>query len=283
MTPTRFPFGLIVLRNVACGFAVLFAALGSGDARAASTVFDCENGAIRVAFNEDGNVIRFESPSGHEHIGPGALTEGYVLSYNDGLGTKVIYDLGEPDASHAFGWSEPAFVPGSNFTARVSLDGRIQLFQTFSVDCQNRLITILSRITNTCEPPACTRIRALTDFCFARHVDFNVDSAGSKAWAQSNNNHAASVFSYIAWNDKGDADTAGSPFDAHMVSLSDNRSSPRGQAKVTAEGPLSTCPAEEFAIDDPVRNRDLGGRIEYTLSVVGPGLRRTSIVTYGRN
>ena len=237
---------------------------------------ECQNGTAVIGVNGDGNLIQFESPMGYEHVGVGVFSEGYVLAYNDGLADKMIYDTGIVGmGGEEFGWGPPAMVPGGNFVDRYSLDGKVKLTQIFKPYCGARTLLVINRIANVGSV-------ALTNNCFARQVDFDVDTGGEHGWANFVNNHAASQDAYIAWNDKGAAADAENGAVAHSMHLS-YLGGWGAAAKVTNAILDRTCPATDVAFDDARMDTDDGGRIEAMRASIAPGQAMHLYVEYKRD
>ncbi|MGH7846175.1 MAG: matrixin family metalloprotease [Candidatus Binatia bacterium] len=143
-----------------------------------------------------GNLVRFESPQGFEHIQLGSLREGYIMCYSGGGG--VAYDLTydsagffDPSISQPSG---PGTFPLEFF--RTTTDGLLQLRQRFtgnsfvatgngSLDlngdgllcnvpgecgnCTNRTVHLLMEVTNLSASP-------INNVVLVRAADLKVDS-----------------------------------------------------------------------------------------------------------
>jgi hypothetical protein len=233
----------------------------------------CDTGAATIGINDEGNIIQYESPPGYEHIGVGAFSEGYVVRYDDSGTVKTIFDTGDG----ASGWLNPISL--GSFVERISSDGNIRLTQMFIPDCEKRTLVIVNKLTNNNKG-----FVPLSQICFARQVDFDIDTGGTLGWAGFINNHAASVDSYFAWNDKGDA-----PADrtSHAMTLAQlvapSPAVAPTVAKVTFPILDQTCPAEDAAPNDPILGTDVGGRVEVTKDALAPGESLTLVVSYARN
>ncbi len=191
------------------------------------------SGGTQVLISNHGNIVSFQSPGGYEHIGVGALSEGYVLCYTPTSGALVnAFDTGAAEAG--FG----AFfvnVPPPFFIDRFTADGLLKLHQAYTFEALQKSLRITHTITNV--GPV-----SVTIHTFRRQVDFDIDTGGTNGWAGFANRHAADSFDGAwAWNDKKDA-PAGK--DAHAMALrhlAKPRSTLLHEGKVTAAILDSTC------------------------------------------
>ncbi len=273
----------------------------------------CQEDEAQMSINNHGNIVEFESPLKYEHIGVGVFSEGYVLKYFDGLVKKTIYDIGLPETTTEdveFGWGEPAFIPNGNFIVRFSLDGLVKLTQIFTPDCPQRKLIVFNKIERWVGEGEGTGAGvSLTDVCFARHVDFDVDTGDGKGGVRDrgacfHNNHAATKDAYISWNDKRDSaydflepipDFPGSggcdPIgkilkradSMHLSLLEPVFGAKKTVAKVTDDVLNNKGPAKDVAKLNPRLNFDDGGRIEVKKDVLSVGEALTVIVEYKRD
>jgi len=90
-------------------------------------------GGTKIVVSTGGNITSFASPNKgtrvYEHIGVGAVGEGYVLCYNGSSTSR--YDLG----ASASGFNAPT-TTASNVT-RTTTDGMASLIQTFGLTAGN--------------------------------------------------------------------------------------------------------------------------------------------------
>jgi hypothetical protein len=107
---------------------------------------------VQVCITERGNISRFESPQGVVHLN---TREGYVLTSSDGdpehpQTIKHGFDAGSGEA----GWGVPTvFQPNGPGTlpliiTRTSLDGDVQLTQTFTLNPAERGVDIKMDVKN---------------------------------------------------------------------------------------------------------------------------------------
>jgi hypothetical protein len=149
----------------------------------------------RVVVSTHGNVIEFNSPNtagaDYEHIGVGAVYEGYSVCYTPIGGTRITaYD----NASQESGWGAATTLTGPVRVNRSTSDGRLQLNQTFTFNGQGKSLTIKMVLKNTSGA-------RLDDIRLRRLVDFDVDSGGDNQWAFYQNWHSSTVRDSVsAWN-----------------------------------------------------------------------------------
>lgn len=174
-------------------------------ARASTTVpsgqvFACGTGttATTVGVSAHGNIVRFESPAGIEHLFGGASTRsGYKLCYSSGGPFTAAFDFGGTEGG--WGAAAPVSQPNGPNTfpleiSRTTADGSVTLTRritgnsfvgpaptggTFDTgnfngvgcdsleecgNCTNRTIHVLTRLTNHTGAPLTVRIVELADF-----------------------------------------------------------------------------------------------------------------------
>ena len=81
---------------------------------------------LKVCITENGNISWLESPAGKVHV---KTREGYAVCSFDGSLTVHGFDVG----TAAEGWGAPTVADNKRVITRTSLDGMIQLKQTFTV------------------------------------------------------------------------------------------------------------------------------------------------------
>lgn len=102
------------------------------------------SGNLVWCVSNEGNLVRFTSPAGFEHIAVGGISEGYVLC---AAATGNYWDT----ALSASGWGPPIVLAlsGSGITIRrTTTDGRFQLDQKWSRDNNERDLTVQMTVTN---------------------------------------------------------------------------------------------------------------------------------------
>ena len=105
--------------------------------------FGATNGNFRWCISEHGNLMRFQSPNGQEHVRVGGLQEGYVLCTPD----EVYGDVGIT----AGGWGPPTVLgrtSGSVTIRRETTDGRFRLDQRWTRDTVERDLIVRMTLKN---------------------------------------------------------------------------------------------------------------------------------------
>jgi hypothetical protein len=246
-----------------------------GDVSAAlSTVFYTFPGRPIVAISQAGNVLRFEGPIGYDHVGVGAVGEGYVLCYN----TVRAYDVGNSFS----GFSTPtASCSGQKCTInRVTTDGKMRLTQVIEkpTDPGNRSLKITMELTNLSS-------QTVKNVVLRRQVDLDVDTGGSLGTGNFTNRFASTFDSAWGWN---------APFDypfneVHAVMLSKLKvnptsafKTPRSRGIITADILDTSCAPPDIAQSGPVRG-DFGASIQFNIQNMARNKSATAIVEYRRN
>lgn len=221
-----------------------------------------------VRLSDAGNILRFEGPTGYDHVGNGQLSEGYVLCYN-GINT---YDTG----SAQFGWG-PATSTCSGDTCtfnRTTSDGRMRLRQIFIKNTKERSLDVEMQVTNLGPVSA-------TGVILRRQVDLDVDTGGALGSGDFTNWFAASQRdSVTAWNSPNDH-----PNEDHAVvmrHIGKSGGMPLQQPKVTAAILDSSCSPANIAAAGPV-NGDYGATIQYNMGTIPSGQTRFTKLQYERN
>jgi hypothetical protein len=145
------------------------ATAGAEDSSTCTWTFSSGSGASAMTWcvSNHGNLMRFESPAGFEHIRVGVFTEGYVICN----GTSVLaYDLGDAGESGFAAGSTVLSGPSSSGITirRFSADGAWQLDQKFTRDKKENDVTILMTLRRLGV--------GLPDVRLARVVDFDNDN-----------------------------------------------------------------------------------------------------------
>jgi hypothetical protein len=218
------------------------------------------DGGTTVSISTHGNIIRYESPTGYEHIGVGTFSEGYILCYtNPASGATVnTFDTGSSES----GWG-PSVTSGAPVAVdRDTADGLIHLKQVYSFDGLRKSLGIEMRITNN------TAVN-ITNVILRRQVDFDVDTGGAKGWSGFLNWHARSTRGGVwAWDDPSEPPAG---FAAHGMLMQHNSANPSPvgtrAAKVTEDILDSTCsPASKTT---PLNSlNDDGETIQYNLGTL---------------
>ena len=131
-----------------------------------------------------GNMVRFESPAGFEHIRVGTFNEGYVLC----SGTSVLaYDLaGSGQAGWGGGFAVLAGPSGSGITLRrFTADGLWQLDQKFSRDNKENDVTVLMTLKRLGPFVNDVRLARVTDFDNDNDIGDDVQDRSDRGiWAR---------------------------------------------------------------------------------------------------
>ena len=233
------------------------------------------DGGTTVCVSDAGNIVRFESPRGYEHIGVGAFSEGYVLCAS-GL---EAFDVGESQSN----WGPPFVTPGpgsglpgpihGGSIVRVA-GGRLELTQSFAFDGPGKRLAITMSVRNVGPDPA-------TNVVLRRQVDFDVDTGGTHGWAGFDNQHArTSQDSVFAWNSP-DASRGNEAHSMTLRTIDRAAQPPAHRAAVTANILETSCDGEP-SIATPTSG-DFGETLVYELGTLEPGQRATAIVEYLRS
>jgi hypothetical protein len=134
---------------------------------------------LKFCVSPRGHITHFESPKGLTHL---AGREGYVLCADEDRFVGVGFDAGIAEA----GWGDPAVSqPGGAGTlplvvTRTSLDGRVQLRQTFTRNAAERGVDVKMEVKNL---SGATLPRVLLD----RYFDADIaGTASDDFWDRSN-------------------------------------------------------------------------------------------------
>lgn len=259
---TRVCTGLVAIAVIALSGGAATADQPSSPIGPASAVcfsthnFSSGNNALNICFSNHGNLIKFTSPAGFEHIQLGTIAEGYSIT---DIGSGVsYYDFGSFESG--FGAPSIAQPNGANTfpltITRSTTDGIYQLRQVFSWNTATKQVTIAMTVVNN---TTVTRTIHLT-----RYFDGDIDNIASDDF------YARTNASVIAWND-GDG--------AHGLVLT---SQSLNTTKSTSVTPFSTGTVPTPAtFTTPTAQGDYEGYLQHTLSIPGRG-NRAATVTYKR-
>jgi hypothetical protein len=226
-----------------------------------------------VTISDHGNIIEFKSPNSpgaeYEHIGVGALSEGYILCYDIGGVTYRSYDTGSSEAN--FGPATTTIKPVS--VTRNTIDNVLQLKQIFLFQGIRKMLHIKMTVTNISS-------LVVNNVILRRQVDFDIDTGGASGWAGFINNHArTSEDGVFAWNDPSAAPVG---YEAHGMIMRHLLQTYEVShvAKVT-DGILdnSCSPA---AKPTPVLDSDDGETLEYYLGDMAPWESKYVVIAYER-
>ena len=222
-----------------------------------------------LAISRNGNVVRYEGPTGYEHLGIGSFSEGYVLCY----GAKIAYDTGALQTG--FGAST-ATCSGSRCTiTRNTTDGILQLQQVITKNASSdRSFGVAMTVRNLTGG-------SVTGIILRRQADLDVDTGGALGtagfvnWFGSTERDSVTV-----WNPPNQ-----SAREEHGVVLSRRAVNPASilaTAKVTANILDSSCSPANIAASGPVQG-DFGASIQFNIGTLQGARSATAGVQYQRN
>jgi hypothetical protein len=256
------------------GFAALPAQAEVGEQSMSSVAPDSTTGGFlftgtpRVVISDHGNLLRFEGPTGYDHVGVGALSEGYVLCY----GATRVWDTGSSE--FGFGPATRSCTATSCTVTRNTSDGRFRLRQLISKTAPERSLDVEMTLTRL--GPG-----TITGVILRRQVDLDVDTGGPLGTGDFTNRFSTSERdSVFAWNAPND--NAG---EGHAVVLRHLRRTPTSVTyapKVTSSILDNTCNPANIAAAGPVIG-DYGASIQYNVGTMGQGATFVGRVQYERN
>lgn len=233
-----------------------------------ANVFYVYPGRPRVWLSNHGNLLRFEGPTGYDHVGVGNLSEGYVLCYNG----RRAWDTGSSESG--FGQAQASCSGNSCTITRTTSDGWLRLRQVISKVDIERSLTVEMTLTKIGGP-------FLTGVVLRRQVDLDVDAGGDLGTGDTTNWFAATERESVwAWNAANDSGREG-----HAVMLRQIIRQPGSvpySAKVTEQILDNSCSPFNLAADGPVRG-DYGATIQYNVGSLGQGGTFVGRVQYQRN
>lgn len=247
---------------------------GSTSAAPESTsVFYVYPGRPRVWLSNHGNLLRFEGPTGYDHVGVGNLSEGYVLCYT-GFGVqRRAWDTGESESG--FGPSTASCSGNRCTITRNTSDGWLRLRQVITKVDVERSLTVEMTLSRIGGP-------SLSGVVLRRQVDLDVDAGGSLGSGDTTNWFGATERESVwAWNAANNTNNEG-----HAVMLRQIQRTPAAVpyfAKVTELILDNSCSPFNLAANGPVRG-DYGGTIQYNIGSMGQqGQTFMGRVQYQRN
>ncbi len=256
----------------------------AGQATPASTTViksfhSSSGGGTTARISDHGNIVDYLSPdsndAGHyEHIGVGAIGEGYVLCYTGAAGLVNAWDTGVSESG--FG---PATTSGSTATAititRKTNDNRLTLTQNITFNGVERAVRIKMTLKNNTPSP-------IPNVTLRRQVDFDVDTGGTDGWASFSNWHAAtSLTTAFAWNDPSDAPPGKDAHAMYLKFVTSPTVTTNHRAFVTSDILDHTCGADTRIAALPKKG-DFGDTQVLNVGLVPAGASRTATVEYAR-
>ncbi len=228
-----------------------------------ATTFHTFPGAPHVGISNHGNLVRFEGPTGFDHIGVGSLSEGYVLCY----GAVNAYDTG----SSEFGFGAETKSCGATCTiTRNTADGKLQLKQVISRSTALRSATFEMTVKNLTGGP-------ISNVILRRQADLDVDTGGTKGTG-----------SFINWFGAGERDSAfawnptnASGGEGHAISIVAVEPT-KAFAKVTNNILDSSCNPTNIAATNPVKG-DYGVTLQFNIGTLAGGKSVKNTVKYLRD
>lgn len=218
------------------------------------TFIDNNNSKTIVKVNKDGNVASFESPAGYEHIGIGALSEGYVLCFTKGSSSVKAWDV--MDTTSGFG---PSSNPTTSKVVRTTTDGSVTLEQEFAFVGPERQLTITHYLKNNTST-------TLTNVRLNRQADLDLSTGGTKGWANYQNTFIRSS--------KGSVTAAANPTAAPAGREAQSMTLRHilGVERTAAIGAVINLDCVPTSAASPVTG-DYGAVLSYSLASLKPGAR----------
>ncbi|WP_298233427.1 hypothetical protein [uncultured Azohydromonas sp.] len=238
-----------------------------------ANVFYVYPGRPRVWLSNHGNLLRFEGPSGYDHVGVGQLSEGYVLCYTGFGSQRRAWDTGSSESG--FGPSVASCSGNSCTITRNTSDGWLRLRQVITKVDTERALTVEMTLSRIGGP-------ALSGVVLRRQVDLDVDAGGSLGSGNTVSWFAATERESVwAWNSATDTNNEG-----HAVMLRQILRTPASvpySAKVTERILDNRCSPPNLAAGGPLQG-DYGATIQYNVGSLGQqGQTFMGRVQYQRN
>jgi hypothetical protein len=236
-------------------------------------VFYVYPGRPRVWLSNHGNLLRFEGPSGYDHVGVGQLSEGYVLCYTGFGSQRRAWDTGSSESG--FGPSVASCSGNRCTITRNTSDGWLRLRQVITKVDVERSLTVEMTLSRIGGP-------SLSGVVLRRQVDLDVDAGGSLGSGDTVSWFGATERESVwAWNAANNTNNEG-----HAVMLRQIQRTPASvlySAKVTELILDNSCSPFNLAANGPVRG-DYGATIQYNIGNMGQqGQTFMGRVQYQRN
>jgi hypothetical protein len=221
---------------------------------------------IRICISKHGNLVRFESPAGFEHIRNGLYYEGYVLCSDAGT-TLNGWDNGQNGGRFDDGTVSQPGGPGTLpiIVTRNTLDGLFQLTQTFTWDPANNQVFIEMQVENVSGAKQ-------FDVDLMRLVDLDV---GNNVTGGTNEG-GTTLDSVFAWNDFGSLTGTLAP-QALRLSAATRKTAHFANLTLLA-GDVACAPSTIV----PPTTGDINGRVTYNLGTIPKNGTKTVTFTYRR-
>jgi hypothetical protein len=130
--------------------------------------------SMKVCITNNGNISWFEAPLGSVHI---KTREGYAVCSSIG-GVMIVHGYDVNIAAE--GWGPPTVSDNKRVITRISLDGMLQLKQTFTLVPTGPGVDVKMELKNL--SPV-----VIHDFVIARHFDGDIDNTPENVYQKNNN------------------------------------------------------------------------------------------------
>jgi hypothetical protein len=220
---------------------------------------------VRICISKHGNLIKFESPAGFEHIRNGDFDEGYILCRD--FTNQVAFDIGDNESGFDDGTVSQPGGPGTLpiTVTRNSLDGLFRLTQTFTWDPGSNQVFIEMRVKNVSGAKQFgVGVIRMADF----DIGENVTGLFENEWAQT-------LDSVFAWNDFGSLTGTTAP---QALRLSAVTRKTFHFPEVVLVGENSCAPSLEPTPD----HDDFAGRMSYSVGTIAQNATKTVRFAYRR-
>lgn len=226
----------------------------------------------KITVSTGGNIIGYMSPtkagSQYEHIGVGALSEGYIACYN----AVNAYDTGASGS----GFGTP--VPTAQDIKRTTTDGKLLLTQSFQFIAGSETAPSTFVVKMAVKNQGA---QALTNVIVRRQVDFDIDTGGAQGWAGFLSNHSRTKGTVMAWHDPTEAPAG---LESHGISMGVLQTAGAPwYTRVTSAILDSGCDPVAAPLDANFVSRgDFGDTIGFPLGTLNPGATKTVAIRYMR-
>ncbi len=218
---------------------------------------------FKICVSRHGNLVRFESPAGQEHIRNGTIIEGYSLC---SIGIVSGYDTAQDEAGFDNGMVGQPGGPGTLpiTVTRRTLDGLFELKQTLDWSPAEKEVTITMQVKNVSGASASgVVLHRIVDMDIAANVTGSFD-----------NHWAVTSETAFAWLDPQESVGVGRGLALTALSLKTGHA-----AQATLDFSNASC----FIVGDPTPSvGDLGARVSYFLGDIGSGKTKTVKFVYRR-
>lgn len=267
--------GLVAVYATAAGSSEGSSQTAGGERTTAPIAFTYA-GAIdrgtKYVVSNGGNIINLVSPnvagSEYDHLGAGALSEGYVLCYTKSTGAVTAFDTGASSAGFA------APVVGTNLVTRTTSDGQMRLVQKFVFNAANKSLNINMTVANIGPGQA-------TNVILRRLADVDTDTGGAQGWSSFQNRFVTGSDFVMGYNEASDAAAAGAVQASGVVLRHIEQGSGVAHVAKTTSGILETT-CDPTAHATPTAPEDRGITMQYNMGTIGSTGDRTARVQYVR-